>query len=1458
MIILYDEKEQEFESLGIGVIKDATSCIITEELNGVFELEMEYPITGAHYKDLKEKRILLAKANDTSTKTQPFRIYKISKPIDGIVTVYAEHISYDMVGVPIKKLSALNLAELRDAINNPNNRLVSSNFVFEVDQSKLDGSVDRSYMTKIPYNMRSLLIGNSDSVLNTYEGEFIFDRYNVRLCDRRGIDRDFYIRYSKNMTDIDQDTSSELLYDGLHPYYNNTTTETKTGITKKYYSIYVADPDVVPLKDEDGNDIYPSTWLTYNSTGVEALQSIISLATTNIIATEGDFFNHLVRAKETIAQGTTEKKAYFYDVTYNIAYINTNYLPEYGKYWLCKDEELTIPWNPTDKQLFRIYTNNDKIYQVFIYEESTGKYRRITSDDGIEEYLPVAPSIGTTTEEKDNTILYEGSIIYVNEIRGLPKEGSQTYGSDWLQEISENEQYVASDPRWKVEGDITPAEGIIYKVPTIETFITAYAIDEKSKTYDENWLTLTKGSTVPLVPVDNQGYKVIRSDDKEFFYRWSAYKKLYVQVTDTRYTYTNYEWNGNSYVLHDSSTDKILTIDLTDKFKDTPTDNQIFQKKLYDESVKYIKENKIGQLKDSIKVSFIKLSNSSEYSKWKNLEKVALGDTVHVEYDELGVNTVKKVIKVEFDVLKDRYNSIELGESAESFTNNAVITGDDVSALTNDRHFADITTVTKLVAERIEADYLKTVTAEITDAQIQTLRSESVTAALIDAERAEIDRLVAELMIADNAIIRDTLMAGDVIVNGIINVKNGTISISGTKSKDESTVAYVYEYCQEQYDYQWLAKNKNDDMPMLPEKDILYHVYDNDDVELGYYKYSYDDSKYIKIELKETVYFEVDESGNVTANSLEILGGSISIIGRDEQGYEKALFKVDGNGNFITNSVSLEGGNIETLNITGTLYFGADSAIADVNKKLVGYEYKYPPLGPYTIDWVIKDKDKVETPYAELELEDFVDANPGDLVYVHLLNGDSGYYKMGSDTMYQPYNAACYINSDGLKLFGITATVDETNIAGFNVTDHTMTSSDTNQDPDTGVTYTRTIGISTDKNEGYAFMATSVSSIITTKVAIASYEPRDLWLTWTNGSQDPIIPEDYDPEEQSMEGTRAYIIKNKVVEYYIWYDTTYWTRVYPATENEKKQWFNPDNKIDYHAYIINWYPTIRWLCYADNPTRIVSPDTTSIYETLNTSFSDYYKWDGTKYYSYYISNEVAFSVTHDGYLKTNYGKIGNLYVGTNEDGVTYLTTNEDKQSLIDMETDGLIFTNEGLSFSGTYKTAKNYYETKLHINNEFGLWTNRIGIDPLGYSEQMAQYYSWNKIYNDATLPMLTTCNDYIIQQSNNIYVNNAIYNENIYFFTNILENVILPSGNTAVNINYRIFPRSSDPNMQFIFDTEICSVFIQPKFDGTNYSILTPTYEISDTSDGPRIIVYNGENHDVTVDIMVIFKYEG
>lgn len=209
--ILYNSTETNFDNNGLGILGDCISCEVTEEANGIFELSMKYPMDGIHFEDIERRSIIKSKA-DQFRKPQLFRVYAISKPMSGIVTVLAEHISYDLSGIPVSPFTAYSVAEA--IVGLKNNAVIDCPFTFYTDKS-----TGGKFSVNTPASIRSRLGGVEGSILDTYGGEFEFDNYAVNLYNNRGANRGVSIRYGKNLTNIVQDENCSSVATGVYPYW---------------------------------------------------------------------------------------------------------------------------------------------------------------------------------------------------------------------------------------------------------------------------------------------------------------------------------------------------------------------------------------------------------------------------------------------------------------------------------------------------------------------------------------------------------------------------------------------------------------------------------------------------------------------------------------------------------------------------------------------------------------------------------------------------------------------------------------------------------------------------------------------------------------------------------------------------------------------------------------------------------------------------------------------------------------------------------------------------------------------------------------------------------------------------------------------------------------------------------------------------------------------------------------
>ena len=214
--ILFDQSEKLFTSGGLGFLADCTRCQVSQERNGVFECEFEYPITGPLYDKIQERRIIFA-THDDSGDPQPFDIYARSAPINGLVTFYAHHISYRLSNSVVMPFTATSCA---DAMAKIQEKIITDrddDFTFWTDKTTAG-----SYEKTIPSIVRTTLGGEEGSLLDVYgKGDYEFDKFAVRLYQNKGTDTDVEIRYGKNLINIEHKVDNSSSYNAIVPYWLN-------------------------------------------------------------------------------------------------------------------------------------------------------------------------------------------------------------------------------------------------------------------------------------------------------------------------------------------------------------------------------------------------------------------------------------------------------------------------------------------------------------------------------------------------------------------------------------------------------------------------------------------------------------------------------------------------------------------------------------------------------------------------------------------------------------------------------------------------------------------------------------------------------------------------------------------------------------------------------------------------------------------------------------------------------------------------------------------------------------------------------------------------------------------------------------------------------------------------------------------------------------------------------------
>ena len=241
--VLYKANSTNFDTYGIGVLKDCTSCEVTEERNGAFECQFKYPIHGTLYKEITTERLVKAKPNDTAA-DQVFRIYRISTPINGEVTVYAQHISYDLLGVAALQWASDSISPSLAMERVFQNTATPHNFTCQTDYSAA-----KAFSVSKPQSVRACLGGVSGSFLDLWGGEFEWDNFNVIHHQGRGQKTGVVIEYGKNLTDLEHENENADVYTDLLPYAVITAEDgTETVITLSEVLIPIAETTLVQRK----------------------------------------------------------------------------------------------------------------------------------------------------------------------------------------------------------------------------------------------------------------------------------------------------------------------------------------------------------------------------------------------------------------------------------------------------------------------------------------------------------------------------------------------------------------------------------------------------------------------------------------------------------------------------------------------------------------------------------------------------------------------------------------------------------------------------------------------------------------------------------------------------------------------------------------------------------------------------------------------------------------------------------------------------------------------------------------------------------------------------------------------------------------------------------------------------------------------------------------------------------
>lgn len=314
MVRLFEKDARVFTTLGIGVLTEIETMKIKDELNGEYELEMTYPVTGSFYNEIQLKRLIVTKAHVHEEDDQAFRIYNITTPIDGKITINARHVSYDLSSITVEPFEATDPWEAFDKIREGLKYLSSdtrNKFTFnivpatkpleeaaqeaiEVAKTEDEETNETKLKVNTPSSLRSV-IGGDDSLISTFGGEVVFDNFTVTYYtkdNRVGQDRGFEVRYGKNMTAFEHKKSVRNDFTAIYPFYAKKTNIEDGEQLLSYQPLYIA-------KGSNKQKAFTRFWLTdtEGNEGFDASRKLVSktspISNAIQVKTKGEYYNKL-------------------------------------------------------------------------------------------------------------------------------------------------------------------------------------------------------------------------------------------------------------------------------------------------------------------------------------------------------------------------------------------------------------------------------------------------------------------------------------------------------------------------------------------------------------------------------------------------------------------------------------------------------------------------------------------------------------------------------------------------------------------------------------------------------------------------------------------------------------------------------------------------------------------------------------------------------------------------------------------------------------------------------------------------------------------------------------------------------------------------------------------------------------------------------------------------------------
>lgn len=242
--VLYSSTDTDFTAGGIGILSDCKKCLVTEESNGSYTVELSFPINAKFSSQLEDHNYQIKCKPNATDDFHIFYIYNHYKDMaTGLLYVYGKSRTMKLGNRAVKKLE-FERVTCQEAMRYLEKSMDQSSDIH------LFSDITRVGSTSIEVSNPLKCIKGIDGSLNQiFGGEMKHEPFQLSLLNRRGRDHVTTFRYRKNLTGLKVETNFDGLLTRIFPYADIQNNE---GETERIFGNPVDSPNI----DKYDGEIY--------------------------------------------------------------------------------------------------------------------------------------------------------------------------------------------------------------------------------------------------------------------------------------------------------------------------------------------------------------------------------------------------------------------------------------------------------------------------------------------------------------------------------------------------------------------------------------------------------------------------------------------------------------------------------------------------------------------------------------------------------------------------------------------------------------------------------------------------------------------------------------------------------------------------------------------------------------------------------------------------------------------------------------------------------------------------------------------------------------------------------------------------------------------------------------------------------------------------------------------------